>query len=157
MFKKLFLLIKYMFLYFIGGLEEEKPVVPQPPIPTPTPQPKPPEPPPIPEKYKTMLDLHNQFRKTKNLSELKFDEKFSKAALEHSEFMKDKNNLSHKDFDKRVKELGCSSENVAKGSSDPEQIFNVWKKSFRHRRNIVSDSSKVGFGEFEGWWTAIFG
>lgn len=110
------------------------------------------------ENFKKMLELHNNLRAEKKLQPLSLDKKYCEIAQEHSEFMKKKNRLSHKGFSGRASELNAKAENVAMGGVDGDSIFKMWVDSKGHLSNILTvDAKVVGFGEVEGWWTAIFG
>ena len=102
-----------------------------------------------------MLLKHNEYRNKHHLPQLKISTALCHAAEEHAEFMEAKGRLSHKNFNRRVVELGVKCENVGLGG-DFETVFDMWIKSSGHRRNILDNVSEAGFAMCKGYWVAIF-
>lgn len=153
--------ISSIFSIKLGDLERKpsEPVIPKPVGPTPTPPiPAPPTPPKpkYPDEYDQMLRLINSYRSREKLSELRLDDTLCKCAQEHTEWMADKKTLSHTGFEHRVADYGVTAENVAEGDKDPTTIFEMWRKSKGHRRNMLSNATLLGIGYKNGYWTNCF-
>lgn len=117
-----------------------------------------------------LFSLVNQYRQDNGLEPLIDDEPLDRAAAWLASDMVDSNKFSHtdslgRDAGKRVVDCGFYGEenqvleNIAKGQTTPEDVFNGWKKSATHnetmlnenmiyagigKREIKSDSSKKG-------------
>lgn len=100
-----------------------------------------------------MLDLINQHRKEKGLSQLAQDPFIQTQARLHCENMAlQRVPFGHSGFDQRValikSEIGGngSSENVANGSSRAKTILDMWLESDGHRKNIEGNYNLTGLG-----------
>jgi uncharacterized protein YkwD len=152
---------------------QNKPVT-KPPIPSPT---KPPVPsPPIPSLpvlafEAKLLSLHNQAREARNLRSLTLEDRLSKAAQKHAEWMAAHQKMSHtgaggSNHLDRIKDEGYvtrgSGENIAMGYPNEETVMKGWLNSAGHRANILNTSWRhVGFGlkvdsRGRSWWAAVF-
>jgi uncharacterized protein YkwD len=49
----------------------------------------------------------------------------------------------------------ASAENIAQNSS-PKAVFDSWKNSAGHNRNMLGAYRKVGLGRVGDYWTAVF-
>lgn len=142
----------------LGDLERNpsEPVIPKPVGPNPTPPiPVPPKPK-YPDEYYQMLRLINSYRSREKLSPLSLDDTLCKCAQKHTEWMADKKTLSHTGFEHRAADYGITAENVAEGDKDPTAIFEMWRKSRGHRRNMLSSATLIGIGYKDGYWTNCF-
>jgi uncharacterized protein YkwD len=128
---------------------------------------------------KTMLDLHNKQRATKQLKALCVHPDLQKAAEAHSQDMIDKDYFAHDSqngttFAQRIEREGynyrTAGENIAWGSGplgSPDNTFKNWMNSTGHKRNIMNAGFReVGIGAATGtyktysnatMWTADFG
>jgi uncharacterized protein YkwD len=98
-----------------------------------------------------VLDLINQHRTEMGLSPLVDHNTVVKAvAFTHTDYMIDKNTISHDNFYQRKEILEQNaeaievSENVAYGFSSPESLVNAWINSPSHRETLEGD-----FTEFD--------
>lgn len=84
-----------------------------------------------------VLDLVNLARKNK----LELNEKISKIALEHSNYILKNQKASHDNFGKRQEKLKhlIISENVAFGYNSIEAIIQAWLNSPKHKANILDE------------------
>lgn len=121
-----------------------------------------------------ILELVNAFRRENGLGELGFDQRLQKAAELHSSDMQNRNYFSHDDpdgvgVDERVLNQGYPwrsvAENIAVGYPTATAVFEGWKDSPGHRRNILCTScTDTGIGIFQEpnskwgyYYTQVFG
>jgi uncharacterized protein YkwD len=114
-----------------------------------------------------LLRLINEHRKANGKGPLSVDSKLTKAARDHCEWMASpsgkfehtgKNGSS---ADARIKAAGAvfkvSGENIAKDYKFPQQVFDGWKNSDGHNKNMLGASyRKVGIAYKGYYWTAVF-
>jgi len=92
-----------------------------------------------------ILELINNYRITKGLTPLHNMSIIKAQAYGHTEYMLEKDEVSHANFYQRKKNLidnaGAVSvaENVAYAFSTPESVVNAWINSEGHRHNIEGD------------------
>ncbi|WP_372756666.1 CAP domain-containing protein [Mariniflexile sp.] len=92
-----------------------------------------------------ILDLINEHRESLGLNALSDMALVKSVAFTHTDYMVDKNEVSHANFYKRSDYLKANtgatkvSENVAYGYSSAESVVNAWLKSEGHRANIEGD------------------
>ena len=113
-----------------------------------------------------LLRLINEHRKANGKGPLSVDSKLTKAAQGHSEWMQSTDKLSHtgnkgSSFDGRIKAAGAvfkaSGENIAKDYKFPQHVFDGWKNSDGHNKNMLGASyRKVGIAYKGYYWTAVF-
>ena len=120
----------------------------------------------------TMLCMVNNLRQTEGLPALGYNSDLESVARSHSNDMASMDTLSHTGSDgtspaQRIGSCGydgnASAENVAYGSSDLNQIFNMWKASPGHLANMMDPTmTHFGFGYSTGsdgnvYYTQDFG
>ncbi len=100
-----------------------------------------------------ILSLINEHRNSMGLSGLKLDTDYVSAlAVEHTQYMISKGNISHDNFNYRssvVKHFDNAkkvSENVALGYDTAEKVVFAWLQSPGHKAIIEGDFSHTGFG-----------
>ena len=99
-----------------------------------------------------IMDLINEHRATLDLSPITLDKRLATAhAVVHTEYMIDKEGLSHDNYAQRSQALMANGaervgENVALGFDDPRAVVSAWLNSQSHRRVIEGDYSHCGFG-----------
>jgi uncharacterized protein YkwD len=93
----------------------------------------------------------NTYRTSINLQTLKEDKTLSEIAQRHSEYMFSKKQISHDNFQERVKGRDCG-ECVSRGTEKP---LSYWLKSVGHKKIIEGNYSKIGIGNKEGYITII--
>ncbi|MEG4855054.1 CAP domain-containing protein [Microcoleus sp. B5-D4] len=124
-----------------------------------------------------VLELTNLERSKLGLSPLTLNTQLLNAAENHSQNMAMQDFFSHtgKDgssFTSRITATGyqfsAAAENIAAGSSTPEQVVSSWMNSSGHRTNILNPNLKeIGIGYYfladdtgtENWnhyWTQVF-
>ncbi|WP_242094823.1 CAP domain-containing protein [Aestuariivivens sediminicola] len=92
-----------------------------------------------------ILDIINDHRLSQGLDPLNDMKVVKSVAFSHTDYMVDKNVVSHDNFYKRSTYLkenaGASkvSENVAYGYTSAESVVNAWLKSESHKANIEGD------------------
>lgn len=122
---------------------------------------------------KKLISLINRFRASYRKKPLTHSPALTQAALAHSQDMALSDFFGHKDTENRVykfKYRGFSTgENIAAGFTTPETVFDAWKNSPLHRKNLLSGANnQVGFGfyfletdfgehNYRYYWTADFG
>jgi uncharacterized protein YkwD len=111
-----------------------------------------------------LLRLINQHRQANDKGPLSMDSSLTKAAQDHTDWMQATGTFSHTGKNgssmlDRIKAAGgrpnAWGENIAKNST-PQAVFNGWKNSADHNRNMLGSFRKVGIGYKEGYWTAVF-
>lgn len=92
-----------------------------------------------------ILELINDYRITKGLSALSDMSKIKATAYSHTDYMRDKQEVSHDNFYQRSSSLknnpGASKvgENVAYGFSSAQSVVNAWLNSDGHKEIIEGD------------------
>ncbi len=127
-------------------------------------------------KAATFLDMINNVRKSgckcgnKNMppvAALQWSDLLAKAAFDHSEDMSRRKYFEHKSPDgttvsDRFRTVGYryswAGENIARGQTTEQEVFNSWINSERHCRNIMNGEFKeTGLGRSENYWTQTLG
>ena len=101
------------------------------------------------------------------VEKLKWDDELEKAAIAHSIDMNVEGYFSHQSLDgssfsDRVKGTGYTGkpqgENIASGHQNEEAVFNGWKKSAGHCKNMMSGkSTDMAVGRSGNYWTMVLG
>src|SRR4028118_1186050 len=125
-----------------------------------------------------VLELTNIERSKLSLPPLTFNTQLLNAAATHSQNMALQDFFSHTGKDgsslgSRISATGyqfsAAAENIAGGSSTPEQVVSSWMNSSGHRANILNPNLKeIGIGyyfladdtgsvNFNHYWTQVFG
>lgn len=121
-----------------------------------------------------VVNLINNHRKANGLPALKVNSKLNVAAHNHSLDMAQRGYFSHTSQDgrspwTRIKNAGysCSTmgENIAAGQRTAQQVFDAWKKSSGHNKNMLNRNFKsIGIGlvympgsKYGYYWTTDFG
>jgi len=96
-----------------------------------------------------------------------WNDQLQKAAQAHSDDMFANNHFDHKGTNgsnpgDRIKNAGYNwstyGENIANGYPDPEAVFNGWKNSPGHCKNMMSSKFKdLGVAQNGSYWTMILG
>lgn len=122
----------------------------------------------IKEIEKQVLSLVNEYRSTKGLTALAYNEQIYAEAKKHSQNMAEgKTPFSHDGFDGRwdrlIKLVGGSSmaENVAMGQETAQEALESWLSSTGHRENIEGKFNLSAIGIAQGadgdlYFTQIF-
>lgn len=122
----------------------------------------------IKELEKQVLNLVNEYRSTKGLPALAFNENIYVEAKKHSQNMAEgKTPFSHDGFDGRwdrlIKSVGGSfmAENVAMGQETAQEALDSWLSSKGHRENIEGKFNLTAIGIAQGadgdlYFTQIF-
>lgn len=96
--------------------------------------------------------LVNDHRASMGLPALKKDQQYASAyAVDHTQYMIEKEKISHDNFGERskgMKERGASSvgENVAYGYSTAEALVEAWINSPSHKQVMEGNYTHAGFG-----------
>jgi uncharacterized protein YkwD len=125
-----------------------------------------------------VVQLTNEYRQSQKLAPLKLNSELAIAAQRHSEEMVSLDFFDHSSPDGRKPENRTAAagykgrytgENIAAGSSTPEDVVRGWINSPGHRENILNPNAReIGIGYIysasdsgrETWryyWTQIFG
>ena len=101
------------------------------------------------------------------VGKLTWNSKLEKAALNHSQDMKDNNFFRHTssngdNLTDRLKEVDynykSAGENIAKGYTSEEAVMQGWLNSQGHCANIMNASyTEMGVGRIDNIWTQNFG
>jgi len=118
---------------------------------------------------KEILQLTNQYRKSKGLPSLQPDDASNIQAGIHSRNMARKRvRFGHDGFQKRVQQISeslgrleASAENVAYGQESAAEVVRTWINSAPHRKNLLGNYTKIGIGvaqnkEGQYYFTQIF-
>ncbi len=100
-----------------------------------------------------ILNLVNEHRLSLGLNTLTIDTKYSSAfAVEHTEYMIEKEQINHDNFNYRSEGIKYHSdalavaENVAYGYDTAEAVVNAWLNSPGHREILEGTYTHTGFG-----------
>ena len=130
----------------------------------------------IPVDKKKMLQLVNNLRKKgcncgstymPPVDELQWDDELERAATSHSIDMNENNYFSHTSLDgstfaDRIRgtayEGSPGGENIAAGYTTEEAVFNGWKNSEGHCKNMMNAGfTDIAVGRSGNYWTMNFG
>ncbi len=125
-------------------------------------------PPTSPGQAAQLFQLVNSARDDWGCGPLREDSRLDNAAIAHSEDMANNDYFSHNGpgstrFDRRIESYGYGSpggENIAKGQTSAQQVFDDWMNDSGHRNNILNcQFVAMGIGvDTQGWyWTQDFG
>lgn len=114
-----------------------------------------------------ILQHVNAYRVSIGLPELKRDQQYASAyAVDHTQYMIEKNKISHDNFGVRseaLKNRGAQSvgENVAFGYTNAETLVNAWISSPSHKSVLEGNYTHTGFGVIQNnsgkyYYTEIF-
>jgi uncharacterized protein YkwD len=89
-----------------------------------------------------LLVLINRYRSTKKLKPLVSSPLYNDLAREHSQAMQEQRRMSHDGADERFRQAAADGarscvENVGWNHETPESLFNGWRKSPGHNRNML--------------------
>jgi uncharacterized protein YkwD len=114
-----------------------------------------------------LLRLTNAERQRAGLSPLRLSSQLGQAAQSHADDMAGNHFFSHtgsngSDIEARLRSVGYNpsywGENIAEGSSTPQETFQQWINSEGHRGNILNSAyTEVGFGYANNYWVQVFG
>lgn len=99
-----------------------------------------------------ILTLVNDYRTSQGLPRIKRDQTYASAyAVDHSQYMIEKEKISHDNFGVRssaLKDQGAVivGENVAYGYDTAEKVVHAWLNSPGHLKNIEGLYTHSGFG-----------
>lgn len=91
------------------------------------------------------LNLVNDFRSSRNLGILKYNEKAYDLAFEHAAYMAGAGKLTHDNFQQRAEQLAAEvnavlvGENLSRNYPDPVETLKGWLESPDHFSTIVGD------------------
>lgn len=114
------------------------------------------------------LALINQYRADNGLLQVLPNESLSTAAQWKATDMQMFDYLAHDDLDgrsfvKRLRDCGYTfntflGENIAKGRSTAEGVFDQWRNSPGHNANMLNSNYRaIGIGHDGVWWVTDFG
>lgn len=110
-----------------------------------------------------LLCLVNQYRKANGLNALSYDAALSATAVDHSTWMNDNNTMSHigengSTFTQRctAHNVKCDAENVARGYTTAQKLFDAWRASPSHNANMLGKHTVMGFGLVGKFATQLF-
>jgi uncharacterized protein YkwD len=91
-----------------------------------------------------LFKLLNDYRIQNNLPKVNWDEGIYDLSIDHSEYQRNRETISHDEFESRFKKWGTAVENVGYVKNLPESIiaqtlFDNFKKSPGHNKNMLKD------------------
>jgi uncharacterized protein YkwD len=89
-----------------------------------------------------LLVLINRYRSAKGLKALASSPRLSGLAAEHSQAMREQDRMSHEGFEGRFNRAAAEGdrscvENVAWNHPTPQSLFDDWRRSPGHNRNML--------------------
>jgi uncharacterized protein YkwD len=101
-----------------------------------------------------VLKYTNQFRKSKGLPALEMRKELNAVARTHSEDMaRGRRSFGHGGYNQResqvkkiIKPYGAMAENVAYGARNGKEVFEIWKNSSGHKKNMLGNYKYIGIG-----------
>lgn len=99
------------------------------------------------------LCLINEHRVANGKGKLIYNSTLNAVATKHSQWMDENNTMSHvgengSTFIQRCQAMGisCLAENVAYGFSSAKHLFELWKNSPSHNKNMLGPYTQIGLG-----------
>ena len=109
------------------------------------------------------LCLINNHRLSKNLNTLSYDHALTAVAAIHSAWMNTNATMSHigengSAFYERCRSglTTCDAENIAKGYTTAQKLFDAWKNSSGHNANMLGTHTKIGLSLVGSYSTLLF-
>ena len=106
-----------------------------------------------------LLLLVNRYRSSKKLKPLAVSPLYTDLARGHSQTMQGQQSLGHDGFDERFRRAADARscvENVGEGHETPGRLFNDWRKSSGHNRNMLDRRiRRAGIGR-SGTYVTLF-
>ena len=106
-----------------------------------------------------LLVLINRYRSTKKLKPLAGSPLYTGLARGHSQTMQEQQSLGHDGFDERFRRAVDSQscvENVGWNHETPKSLFDAWRKSSGHNRNMLDRKiRRAGIGR-SGTYVTLF-
>jgi uncharacterized protein YkwD len=97
--------------------------------------------------------LFNQYRASKGLGKVSYNQALAGVALKHSQWMDSTGIFSHEESDGshlldrcRAAGIVCRGENLAKGVSSAQNLLNMWVASPSHNKNLLGPYTTAGLG-----------
>jgi uncharacterized protein YkwD len=124
---------------------------------------------------RAFLDLINDYRDKNGAGKLSLNDELGAAAEHHSQDMAKKNYFSHTlsngdSAEENIRHFGYTNyhyvgENIAAGNETANKVFEQWKKSAEHAKNMRDKHfDEIGIGRAYGknskygwYWTTTFG
>lgn len=98
-----------------------------------------------------LLVLINRYRSTKKLKALVSSPQYIDLACKHSQTMQEQQSLGHDGFEDRFRravDARSCIENVGWNHEAPQSLFNDWRKSAGHNRNMLDRKlTRAGIGK----------
>ena len=119
-------------------------------------------------KIQDFVRIMNSYRASIGLTQLQWDNKIFTIAQAHSDDMNNRDFFNHTNPDgdspfDRIQDAGVSyssaGENIAKGQTDAQQVFDDWINSPGHKANIENANYThhgVGYNAESHAWTHVF-
>ncbi len=109
------------------------------------------------------LCLINNYRASQGLGRLTYDSALNKVAYDYSVTMQQTGHFSHTGPDGSMfyercaaQNTTCYAENLAKGFSSAKRLFEMWKASPGHNKNMVGPYRQIGLGVYGSYATTLF-
>jgi len=106
-----------------------------------------------------LLVLINRYRSTKKLKPLAGSPLYTGLARGHSQTMQEQQSLGHDGFDERFRRAADAQscvENVGWNHETPKSLFDAWRKSSGHNRNMLDRRiRRAGIGR-SGTYVTLF-
>jgi len=97
--------------------------------------------------------LFNEYRNSRGLSKLSYDQALAQVALGHSTWMAQTGKFSHEGINGshlgdrcRAVSIVCRGENLAMGINSAQQLLNMWKASPAHNAILLGKYTTMGLG-----------
>ena len=109
------------------------------------------------------LCMLNEYREENGKKVLSYSAKLNSVAVDHSAWMNTNSEFSHigidgSNFSERCinAETVCDAENLAFAANTAQGLFDVWKDSPTHNKNMLGDHTLFGFGKADSYITTVF-
>jgi uncharacterized protein YkwD len=108
--------------------------------------------------HTNLLSQINHYRARSGLKPLSIDKRLTTIAKGHCSDMNRSQMLSHRNFQQRFEQSGHTTcvENIANGYHNPKELFEAWRNSDGHDKNMLEKDIRLAGISMDGPYVTFF-